>query len=92
MTYIGWPPRIAQKENVDVASVNYAFRKRVRVLQNAPRELANVETPNATARTKAKNLAEDSLLSIVEYQYSHFHIVNLFTPFNLSNADLSVIK
>ena len=66
MTYIGWPPRIAQKENVDVASVNYAFRKRVRVLQNAPRELANVETQNATARIKAKNLEEGSLLSIIE--------------------------
>ena len=66
MTYIGWPPRIAQKENADAASVNYVSRRRVRVLQNAIRELANALTLNATARTKAQNLAEDSLPSIVE--------------------------
>ena len=66
MTYIGWLPHIALEENVDVLSANYAFRKRVRVLRNVPRELASAVTPNVTVRIKARNLAEDSLLSIIE--------------------------
>jgi hypothetical protein len=74
MTYIGWPPHIALEENVGALSANYAFRKKVRVLRNAPRELANVVTPNATARIKAKNREEGSLLSIIKIHSTSIHI------------------
>ena len=65
MTYIEWL-RIAQKENADVPSANYAFRRRDRVRQNALRELVSVLILNATAKIKALNLAESSLPSIVK--------------------------
>jgi hypothetical protein len=66
MTYIEWPPHIALEEDADVPSANYVFRRRVRVRRNAPKELANVVTPNATAKIRARNLAEGSLRSTVE--------------------------